>query len=529
MALLACEVRFQVRPEILSWIYMLLMLWVLEFRTKDGRRYLFLLPLIQVMWTNSEGLFGIGLGLMAFSVISDFFHSSKVDKALWLYASLAAASCLINPYGFRGVLLPFTYLATLDAASPFKQAIAEFQSPWAMGNRFTTPALALLSYKVYFFLLLFLLLATFRKRQVREFLVAGAFAYLSATALRNIPLFMLATLPIAAAAWRDLQWAWLQTFQARVLSRPAAAWVLVVAIVALASRTVTSAGYISEGRQDRFGLGLDTDTQPVRAGTFLVANNLEGRILNQMNTGGWLDWVRPGQVFIDGRTEVMGEDLFVESTASLAPGGLARIAAAYHPDILFFNPFAARQWLTDLDKMADWRLVYVDEVVCVFLRKDYAPQVPVLDPQRLLTERGIFTGQRERAGSPARASAAGMATSGRGLLQARCSPERSADDGALFSVPRRAAAVGGILPGMHQTEPRAFLRLLLQRGPDVLPVSPERKSQGLHGACARCRPWQCECDEDPGKPLYALSGNFCSTHPRIASKTCLLFFSIIMK
>jgi hypothetical protein len=389
LALLACEVRFQVRPEILSWIYMLAMLWVLEFRKKNGGRYLFLLPVIQVMWTNSEGLFGIGIGLMAFSVISDFFHSSKVDKELLVYTSLATLSCLINPYGLRGILLPFTYLATLDAASPFKQAIAEFQSPWTMGNRFTTPALALLAYKVYFFFLLFLLLVTFRKRQVRELLLAGTFAYLSATALRNIPLFMLATLPIAAAAWSDLHWTWLETFQSRVLSRPAVAWVVVVSIAALVARTATNAEYISEGRLDRFGLGLDTDTQPVRAGTFLVANHLEGRILNQMNTGGWLDWVRPGQVFIDGRTEVMGEDLFVENTASLAPGGLARIAAKYRPDILFFNPFAARQWLSDLDKMTDWRLVHVDEVICVFLRKDYAPEVPALDADRLLTDRGI--------------------------------------------------------------------------------------------------------------------------------------------
>src|SRR4029079_5446225 len=100
---------------------------------------------------------------------------------------------------------------------------------------------------------------------------------------RNIPLFMLATLPIAAAAWRDLQWAWVKTFQARVLSRPAAAWVFVVAIVALASRTVTSAEYISEGRQDRFGLGLDTDTQPVRAGTVLVVNHLEGKNLHAIH------------------------------------------------------------------------------------------------------------------------------------------------------------------------------------------------------------------------------------------------------
>ncbi|OFV94087.1 MAG: hypothetical protein A3G76_07665 [Acidobacteria bacterium RIFCSPLOWO2_12_FULL_65_11] len=397
VAVLSCELRFHMRPEILTWILMSLMLYVLEIRSSQKRNVLFLLPLIQVIWTNSEGLFGIGWGVMGFYLVSDLVHSSKINKPLWRYSLLAVASSLLNPYVFRGALLPFTYLATLDAASPFKQSIAEFQSPWSMGSRFTTPELTLLSYKLYFFFLLFLLASTFRKRKLHEFLLVGVFSYLSATTLRNIPLFMLATLPLAATSWKELNWDWLKRFQSSTVSKPAAAWIFILILLGVASRTVTSAQYVSEGRLDRFGLGLDGETQPVHAAEFLVRNQLEGRILNQVNTGGWLDWRRPGQVLIDGRTEVMGEELWVENMASLNPGGLHGLIAKYQPDILFFNPATARQWILDLNKLPDWRLVYLDEAACVFLRKDYAPQIPPLDEDRLLAERGLSKDVSENA------------------------------------------------------------------------------------------------------------------------------------
>jgi hypothetical protein len=390
VALMASEVRFHVRPEILTWLFMGLMLWVLEtWRTTRRQNVLWLLPLIQVIWTNCEGLFGIGWGLMGFYLISDLVHSTKIDKTLWRLSAAAIAASLINPYFIRGAMLPFTYLATLDAASPFKQTIAEFQSPWTMGNRFTYPALTMLSYQTYCAFLLVPLLATLRKRQVHELLLAGVFFYLSATAFRNIPLFLLATLPVAAASWEDVTWPWLVRLQDRTLRRPAAAWTMALTALALALRAVTSAHYVSEGRLDRFGLGLSSDSQPARGAEFLVRNRLDGRILNQVNTGGWLDWTRPGQVFVDGRTEVMGEDLWVESIASSKPGGLARAIARYHPDILFFNPLTALQWITDLKAMADWHAVYVDETVCIFLRTNYAPQVPALDADRVLADRGL--------------------------------------------------------------------------------------------------------------------------------------------
>ncbi len=386
LAILASEVRFHMRPEILSWLFMSLMLLVLELRRSHGRNVLFLLPVIQVIWTNCEGLFGIGWGVMGFYLVADLVHSAKLDKTLWRYSTAAIASSLINPYFIRGALLPFTYLATLDAASPFKQTIAEFQSPWSMGGRFTYPALTIYSYQLYCVLLLFFFVSTLKKRKVHEFLLAGVLFYLSATALRNIPLFVIATLPIAAASWKDVNWGWFRQLQARTLSRPAAGWALTLVMLGMASRTITSAQYVLEARLDRFGVGLDRETQPVHAAEFLVQNHLDGRILNQVNTGGWLDWTRPGQVFIDGRTEVMGEELYVESLSSLSPGGLERTIAKYQPDILFFSPATARQWVTDLNKMPDWRPVFLDESACVFLRRDYAPQVPTLDVDRLLAD-----------------------------------------------------------------------------------------------------------------------------------------------
>jgi hypothetical protein len=79
----------------------------------------------------------------------------------------------------------------------------------------------------------------------------------------------------------------------------------------------------------------------------------------------------------------------MESLSSVAPGGLERAIAKYQPDILFFNPLTARQWVTDLNRMPDWRPVFLDESVCVFLRRDYAPQIPTLDADRLLADRGI--------------------------------------------------------------------------------------------------------------------------------------------
>ena len=394
-ALLASEIRFSVRPEILSWVYMSLMLWVLEQRVKNKRNLLILLPIIQMVWTNTEGLFGLGWGLMGFYVISDFLHSSKFDKKLFQYSILAVASCLVNPYFIHGAIYPFSLLATLDASSIFKQTIVEFQSPWTLSDNINLSKIALLTYKTSCFFLLFLLLMTFKRRKIHDFLISGVFFYLSATAFRNIPLFMFAILPLAATCWREIKWDWLQKFQRNYFSGSKTAWGFTFLTLCLAARVVTNAYYISDRRVERFGLGLDMDVLPVRATEFLVQNHLDGRILNHMSAGGWLEWKGPQKVFVDGRTDVMGEKFYSEYMDSFGPRGLESLMGQYRFDLVLCIHTMDRQWVNDLQSRPDWRLVYLDGRVAIYLRKDYAAQVPTLDMERLPAELGIPIPNRE--------------------------------------------------------------------------------------------------------------------------------------
>ncbi len=388
VAIVASENRFLLRPEIPSWLLMSLMLWVLETRDNHKRDYLFLLPFIQVIWVNSEGLFGIGCVLMAIFILSSFLTAGPIDKRLVKYSLLSMALCLANPNFIQGALYPLSNITMLGTSNHFKQSINELQSPWTLAVlNSIVPEWTLWAYKLFCISLFFLLLITFKKRKTNEFLIAVCFFYLSATAVRNISIFMIACVPITASCWKELKWGWLLKCQS-IFPKPLTAWVLTFLILGLSARVATGAFYVSERRPYHFGLGLDAAV-PTRGAQFLVNNHLDGKILNFMTDGGWLDWLTPQKTFIDGRLEVMGEDFFSEYTSTFRPGGLAPILTKYGMDIIFFSPDSSPPWLLQLKDMPDWRPVYLDEDTVIYLRKGYAPQLSSLDDSRILTDQGI--------------------------------------------------------------------------------------------------------------------------------------------
>lgn len=392
LLVVSCENRFQVRPEIVSWSLLALTFGVLEARARGERDILWALPLLQVLWVNVEGLFPLGWVLMGAYCLNGLFPGGRLDKKLVRYSAVALACCLLNPDLLQGVLFPFRYLLTLGTSNVFKQNIAELQPTWTVGpNDFTlfVPWLPLAVYKVFSFLLLFLLAASFRRRKASDFLLALAFFYLSTTAQRNVPLFMILGLPIAAACWKDVPWEWFQKGTRSLFLRPLSAWTLAAVLLLFGARVVTGAYYGSDRRIDQFGLGLDKEKLPVKAAQFLVDNKLDGTILNQLNAGGWLVWKGPQKDFIDGRLEVMGADFFTEYMTAFTMGGLNRLSDRYRADIILFNPFAATLWIFDLKQSPDWRLVYLDGYYAVYLRKNYAPQVPALDYDRMLKDAGV--------------------------------------------------------------------------------------------------------------------------------------------
>jgi len=149
-ALLMMERRFAVRPEIFTWFYLSLTLLILELRIA-GRNFLYLLPWIQLLWVNTEGLFVLGLFVTGAYGFSGWIHQKKWDPKLVKFGLFSLGADLFNPYFLKGLLFPFSLLTRLQGSNPYKQTIVEFFSPgntFKLKNSFTisTPKFSCLSF-----------------------------------------------------------------------------------------------------------------------------------------------------------------------------------------------------------------------------------------------------------------------------------------------------------------------------------------------------------------------------------------------
>jgi tetratricopeptide (TPR) repeat protein len=129
-ALLVLGGRMYVRPETLTLLYLAIFLAVV---TRWDRRpaLAFLLPLVQVAWVNSQGLFVLGPIILILALLDSAMRPGAFasDQRKWWrtigMASLAtAAACVVNPYGLAGALYPLQLASTMGNPV-FSRSIAE--------------------------------------------------------------------------------------------------------------------------------------------------------------------------------------------------------------------------------------------------------------------------------------------------------------------------------------------------------------------------------------------------------------------
>jgi tetratricopeptide (TPR) repeat protein len=383
-AILCMELRFLLRPEILSWIFLSFTLFALDSRKKFGTGLLFFLPALQALWVNTEGLFILEWVALGAYLISDWIESRRPDKNLVRASFLTGAASFLNPYFIQGVLFPFTLLTRLEPHNLFHQFVSEFQSPWAVVRAQNVPffpALPLDLYKIFSVLLLVLVAATFQKRKIHEWLLVAIFFGLSALSIRNVPLFFWVALPVGASCLKDLLEGavpWRKGIRSFLESKPWVAFGTAFFILLLAARVFTQAYYVSDRRMVQNGFGLDESQVPIKAVDFMARYNLGGVVLNNLAFGSWLDWKGPAPVFIDGRLEVMGEPFYAEFIQSYRPGGLAPLLERYGVQLVLLDHMMDIPWIAQLRALPNWRLIYFDDVSAVYARQDYAAEfIPV--------------------------------------------------------------------------------------------------------------------------------------------------------
>ncbi len=387
-AILVMERRFIVRPEIFSWLFLSLTLFILESRVNRTRNLLFLLPIVQWFWVNTEGLFLLGWAVMVAYGISGWFHEKRLDRTLLRYFLLSIGADFLNPYGVKGLFFPFVLWTQLQTSSVYKQAITEFFTPWhflAYQNLQYDQNLHIFIFFFLALLSLILLISSFRQRKIHEMALFVIFLSLAMMAVRNIPFFILIDAPflgVCLADWKiKSRWGWLYS--------PQAAIAFTLLIVLLGLRIGTNAYYVSDRRNDRMGLGLDRDRLPIKAVQFMIQNRLDGRMLNDLNFGGWLDWQAPQPTFIDGRLEVPEDSFYQQYRKSFNATGLIPLLAVYQPQLIVMEYISSVPWVDQLKRFQDWRLIYLDECTAIYARKNYLPQIPALSYPEFIKSMGI--------------------------------------------------------------------------------------------------------------------------------------------
>lgn len=425
LGLLASEWRFALRPELFSLLGLAATAWVLR-----DRRPLWLLAPIQLVWVNTH-VFVLGWALVLAAAAQDALRG-RFDRR-WRNALLASgAAVFLNPYGWKGVVYPLVLLARLSGDDTFGQEISELASPFSLGSDPRFPWGIGLQLGCWKLLLLGALLAVpflLRSRRWANLAVLLAFAGLSASAVRNLPLFVVVALPLigeAATRWRSPG-----------LERWLAPILLVVASV-LALRVADGAFYAAGRRPVRMRADVDATQLAVQTADFLERYGLNERGFNNLDVGGALLWRHPsGEVFIDGRNEVSGEAFFRRYLALSSPDGWPRLAPSWGFEYVALGHRTAPRLAGVLLADPTWRLVHFDAVALVLVRVggryDALPSATLPAP--------VSDDERRRALDAVRADVGTSARLGRWLLGSELAPAEAHFVGTfLLMTGQRAAA-----------------------------------------------------------------------------------------
>ena len=381
-AVTSVAVLFETRPHVFSWIYFNIILLILENYSAGRKNMLAFLPLTMLLWVNTHSLFILGWLAIGCYTVGLIWRDRIVWTPLMKYALLSFAVCFLNPYFIHGVAFPFRQFQLLHGANVFKSAIAELTFPLSLDSYFFNGRFIFIQPLLWFHIFLILSIIIFIKRmkriQLHELLIFLFFGYLACTAVRNIGFFIFAVFPVtlynmqsgANAGENGTRSRW-HSLQTQLLLNTGISIIAVILTVSI----FTGAYYNNYRSNERFGYRFNNLMVPVQAARYLQDNHLSGKMLNHFNFGGFLMYMLPQPVSIDGRNEVIGEEFYYAYSILWNAVDKKPMIDKYQPDIIIFphqNDFC---WVHYFKSDTAWRLVYFDELAAIYLRKGYADTV----------------------------------------------------------------------------------------------------------------------------------------------------------
>ena len=385
---LACEERFTVRPELVTVaILAMFYFWLQQgkYRSLPG---IGLFALMQIVWTNSHGVYVIGPFLVGCYLL-EALYQGWIDKKyadvrhLGILLCVVLAGCLVTPYGLGGLKFAWLLLLQVSPAAPrLFEMVYDLAPPLGSISRGTTA-----------FWFFFALLAAggvtvsamlwCRRGRVplaRTLIAAGMLAA-AMTGIRNMPLFAVVVAPLIAEYWSLLPKPLYRKF-----CLVATGTVLAVAMLVWSPRPALE--HLTTWVPYRFGIGLSPDYVPLALPRLLDRLKFTGPVFNSQNLGGFYEFHGyPERIpFFDGRFEAYKPEVLLATyraaaNATTQPEAWNELMRRYDfRGVLLENGSVdAAGLLPTLVKSPQWRLVYLDCAASFWLRTDYPGLPPEVD------------------------------------------------------------------------------------------------------------------------------------------------------
>ncbi len=386
LAVFGSSIHFLARPHVVSWLFTVIWMALLERHRRGERKALLWLPALMLLWVNLHGGFVLGVVLPGLYLAAELWTlagtraAGGADGAARRTRDLAAATTatlaatLANPYGLGLHAHIYGYLTN----SFFMDRIGEFLSPnfHRSGDRFFELLL----------LVVVAALALSRERlRAQELLVTLFAVHAALYAARNIPVASILLVAIMAprvsnclkewseepgparwlggrpAAWRGIT----ERVSRRELQKKIPVWP--AAGVAVLLWAALHGGEI--GSRKLLEARFRPQRLPVEAAEWLAAEGVRQGVFSRDDWGGYLIYrLHPEfKVFVDDRHDFYGERFVADHLEVLRVGPRWKEVLQRHGvNWVLAPPDSALAGA--LRESAGWRVAHADRTAAVFAR-----------------------------------------------------------------------------------------------------------------------------------------------------------------
>ena len=366
---IASSIHWLARPHIFTLLFVIIWYHVLDIYQYEKKNYLYILPLLMLFWVNLHGGFFLGfflggiyfLGNAVYAFLSKGLdrelHLGKTKKLFGILAVSFIVS-LINPNGYRNLMLPFELLSS----KYIMDRINEFLSP-------NFHNISLLPFELLLLFTILILAISRNKPNFIEIALILLLTNMSLYSVRNIPLFGIIMAPILARqgkqALAEHKGTFVDFLQKRDVNISAidrstkGYWWIVVPTLLVLVHAMTG----------RLTYHFDEKVKPVAAVEFLKKEHIPGNMYNDYEFGDYIIFSAYPQyrVFIDGRADMYGVDRMKDyyKVNQLRPGWES-ILDRHNINFIVFNADSILSRF--LLEKSMWKLIYSDKVANIFIR-----------------------------------------------------------------------------------------------------------------------------------------------------------------